>query len=208
MHKPIVYMGGMCGDLLLGMIEPNALYLPRIAKRFYYLATINQYEVRIGRTMQKNFWKYSNERKWKYHEKYNKFNCDMYTLSHDTEFCSNIPNAIQLYCKDESLLNKFAERFEYINRERVIEIVCRDLNLSRSNFVREYAECLRNWQSSFVFENRFDVSNVGNDCFVDEVIEYFNVDDKNHARTIYNDWRKNPKKPQKDSDFLLTPDTG
>ena len=73
---------------------------------------------------------------------------------------------------------------------------------------KRVCKCLRNWQSSFVFENRFDVSNVGNDCFVDEVIEYFNVDDKNHARTIYNDWRKNPKKPQKDSDFLLTPDTG
>lgn len=202
MHKPIVYMGGMCGDLLLGMIDPDALYLPRVGKRFYYLATINQYQVRIGRTMQKNFWKYSEERKWRYHEKYNSFDCTMYTLSHDTEFCSKIPSAIQLYCSDTDRLSMFAERFEYINRERVIDIVCRDLNLNKENFVEEYAQCLQNWQNAFVFENRFDISNVGKDCFVDDVLDYFEVKDEQHARTVYNDWRENPKNPQKDSDFF------
>jgi hypothetical protein len=195
-------MGGMCGDLILGMIDPDTLYLPRIGKRFYYLATIGQYQVRIGRTMQKNFWKYSEERKWRYHEKYNSFNRTMYTLSHDTDFCSKIPSAIQLYCGDTDRLIMFAERFKYINRERVIDIVCRDLNLNKENFVEEYAQCLHNWQSAFVFENRFDISNVGKDCFVDDVLDYFEVKDEKHARALYKDWKDNPKNPQKDSDFF------
>ena len=172
MHKVILFRGGMCGDIILCMINKDYVYS-------VYPLIQDKYRVRM-----KEYYDFTDQQKQNYFE-----TMDGYTLSHDTDFCKQLPsaNVTQLYCSDESMIEKFADRFWIKNKYTRVKHVKKDLDINESYGL---AKDMKAWQKFHIFKNRFDIKNVYKATFVDEVNERFGIKDIEWAKTIHTIWRK------------------
>ena len=183
----ILFRGGMCGDLVLGMIDPNSVkrktgYNDKITD-----SVINNHRFKPARYIMKKFHLYSQPYKQNYDQRLK----DVYYLTHDTDFCLNTPNkVVQLVC-DEDMHPMFSKRFNkiYQHRPHVIQEAYSHIK-QRVNFVQDYASSLTEWQQAFKFENQFDVSDIFEKSFVDKTLKYFGSSNYDWARKVYDDWRK------------------
>lgn len=193
MNKSILFLGGMCGDIILKMIDKESIKPAFIKNKNHF-----EMEFKKPRIKMKKFWKYSVEQKNLYYSKIEKMPFPYYTMTHDTEYSKNKSDVVQLYCSDSTKIEWFAERFKLIHESfglhDVVERVCVQQNLSKSNFITEYAELIKNWQDYYVLKNRLDIARIGYDDFIDSINETFTVKDAAWMRYIYNNWKKTNKK--------------
>ena len=188
MHNIILFRGGMYGDLLIGMINKNNLesHGPTNIED----SVCCQYKIKTDRQIMKKFFRYSNEEKETYFKKFQNNNIE-HTLSHDTDFClTKKENTIQVICSDKSMFQEYAERFEKVHRELVIEEAKKYIDNSADTFVENYTNSLQLWQEAFKFPNTFDIKNMGKSHFVDDVCNKFQVEDKAWSLQIYDTWLK------------------
>jgi len=184
----ILFRGGMCGDLILGMIDKNALLHRPGSKKGY--STINDYRIKKHRSKMKKFFNYTNEQKNRYYN-----NLTNTIITHDTDYLLNSDDVIQIICSSEEKIVSFAERFEKIHRKKVIDEARAAIN-SKGNFVEDYTQSILEWQQSFQFKNRFDVCNISTLDFQHDVCTYFKVigwGKRNWALSVYEEWCKNEK---------------
>ena len=186
----ILFRGGMCGDLILGMIDPNAVkkktgYNDKITD-----STINNYRFKPARYIMKKFHLYDDNYKKSYDQKLK----DIYYLTHDTDFCLNKFNKVIQLISSPLMHLKFAQRFATIYKHRPHVIAEAYSHIKQnSNFVDDYASSLTEWQRAFKFEQQYDVSDMLEPNFVEKTLEYFEVDNFDWANQIYNDWIKENK---------------
>jgi len=175
MHKVILFRGGMCGDVLLSMLNKR------------YVENYNPLKQKKKFVWMKKFYKYSLKEKDKY---FKQFDND-YTLSHDTDYCYKIKNnVIQLFCSDISMLAKFSERFWTKNDRPSIEHVIKDLNSTDNDKLKDYENDLLSWQTAHKFPKRFDIKDIFTNKFVEQVNNFFAVDNIEHANLIHTKWLK------------------
>ena len=187
MHNIILFRGGMCGDLILGMINKD--YLHSHGPTNIEDSVCCQYKIKTDRQIMKKFFRYSNKEKEEYFKKFK--NTPEYTLSHDTDFClTKKENTIQIICSDNSKITHFAERFEKIHRNIVIEEAKKYIENTADTFVENYANSLQQWQDAFKFSETFDIKNIGKDTFVTDVFNKFQVKDKSWSLQVYDTWLK------------------
>jgi hypothetical protein len=185
MHKPILFLGGMCGDVLLTMIDPTSVC------DYTNKDSFKDCRTKKSRRLMKNFWKYNQQQKNLYYNRFSKFDRDFYSITHDTEYSKTLANCIQLHCSDYTKSLWFSKRFRQLNAPSVVQRVCAQLNLNLDNFDVEYANLIVDWQSSFTLTNQFDIKNIGKDIFLDEVIDHYSVINRSWAKKIYKSWQKN-----------------
>ena len=162
MHNIILFRGGMCGDLILGMINKD--YLHSHGPTDIEDSVCNQYKIKTDRQIMKKFFRYSNKEKKE--------------------------NTIQIICSDNSKITYFAERFEKIHRNIVIEEAKKYIENTADTFVENYANSLQQWQDAFKFSETFDIKNIGTSRFVDDVCNKFQVEDKVWSLQVYDTWLK------------------
>jgi len=175
MHKVILFRGGMCGDLLLSMLDKK------------YVSSYKPLKQIKDFVLMKKFYNYTFAEKNQYFKKF----IDEYTLSHDTDYCYKIKNnVIQLYCSDKDMLYKFSERFWNKNDSASVAHVITDLKSSHHTKIEDYKNDISNWQSVHIFKKRFDMKDVFKTKFVKQVKDYFNLKDTKHAALIHSNWLK------------------
>ena len=190
MHNIILFRGGMCGDLILGMINKD--YLHSHGPTDIEDSVCNQYKIKTDRQIMKKFFRYSNEEKEEYFKKFEN-NDSEYTLSHDTDFClTKKENTIQIISSDSSMFQKCATRFEEKHRDIVIEEAKKYIENTADTFVENYANSLQQWQDAFKFSNTFDIKNIGTSQFPDDVFNNFQIKDKAWSLQIYDTWLSKP----------------
>ena len=170
MHQIILFRGGMCGDILLSMLDKA------------YVSSIYPLKQHKERTCMKKFYNYSVEEKLKYFNK-----MEGYTLSHDTDFCKTLDQeqVIQIFCSDLDMLSKFADRFWTKNDYESVAHVKTDLNLNQDYTLKED---LYEWQTYHVFKHRFDIKNVYKPDFVQNLETHFTIQDIDWAKTVHKLW--------------------
>jgi len=179
MHKVILFRGGMCGDVIFSMLDKKHI------SSIYPLKQVKE------RRIMKKFYNYTEKEKKEYFKKFNNSNNIEYTLSHDTNFCQTIKeNVIQLYCSDLSMLHRFSKRFWIKNEIKAVEHVIRDIDSTSENKIKDYANDILNWQTAYIFPNRFDIKNIFDVSFLKQVIEYFSPQDISYAKVIHSQWLK------------------
>lgn len=179
MHKVILFRGGMCGDVIFSMLHKK------------YISSIYPLKQVKERRLMKKFYNYTENEKKEYFNLFNNSNTIEYTLSHDTNFCQTIKeNVIQLYCSDLSMLYRFSERFWIKNEFDAVEHVIKDMNTTPENKIKDYANDILNWQTAYVFPNRFDIKNIFDSSFSKQLIEHFSLQDINYAKFIHSQWLK------------------
>jgi hypothetical protein len=187
MHKPILFLGGMCGDIIILMVDPTcAVHSATIEHTFDNLKKPRQF--------MKKYWRYTNAQKDRYYSYYNKVNSLTYSLTHDTDYAKTIPETIQLHCSDIDRLEWFSTRYRKIYEDRnngtVLKDLCKSMNFTVDGFNLQYANMIKDWQAFHIFDNRFDISLIGKDEFLDQAIEYFQIKEKDRAQKIYCEWQK------------------
>lgn len=179
MHKVILFRGGMCGDIILSMLNKD------------YISNFNPLKQNKERCLMKKFYMYSIEQKNNYYNRFNSNNKIEYTLSHDTNFCQTIKeNVIQLYCSDISMLKKFSQRFWIKNSRSSVDHVIKDINSNEKNKIKDYEYDILNWQTAHIFPHRFDIKDVFKKIFVKQLAENFIVKNIDFAYFIHNEWLK------------------
>ena len=170
MHKVILFRGGMCGDIVLAMIDKS------------YVRSIYPRLLQRDRYVMKEFYNFTNAEKIQYFK-----NMSGYTLTHDTDFCYKIPqeNVIQIHCSDPHILDKLADRFWTKNEPHSVKHVWHDLKLSEHYTL---ADDFRAWQKCHVFGHRLDVAKIYNKDFPDYVHSTVGVKDIKWAQTIHDLW--------------------
>ena len=170
MHKIILFRGGMCGDLILCMINKE------------YVRSIYPFKQVRERTIMKKFYNYSDKEKHDYFSR-----MEGYTSSHDTEFCRNVnpDSVVQLFCSDNDMMPTLAERFWTKNDSDAVEHVKSDLGLNKNYTL---SDDMQAWQDFHVFKHRFDIKNVFKSNFVNDVEKYFGVKDYGWAKTLHKIW--------------------
>ena len=184
MNKSILYLGGMCGDIILKMTDPSSLKPDKTA--------IGD-GIKKSRTVMKKFWKFNDRQKDWYYNRVNSIPFVYYTLTHDTDYCLNNPtDVIQLFSSNADQTKWISARFKHIHEtaglHKVIDRVAEQQNFDVKDFVNNYAKLVNTWQQAFIFENRFDISKIGSAEFLDQVCGYFEISDYNWARHIYTRW--------------------
>ena len=186
MIKPILFRGGMFGDLILAMVDPTCLIKTNHWQKEYRHSTCAGQNIKYTRTYLKKFFLYNEDQKHRYYRSFESIKHPVYFLTHDTDFSKNYKSeTTQLICSDLSMLDHFAQRFEALHRPKVINETKKLIQHS-DNFVQDYIKSLKIWQEVFVFPNRFDIKNIFNKSkFIDDLSIYFNISDTRHAETIY-----------------------
>lgn len=177
--KTILFRGGMVGDLLLTMLDPECMI------------TINgKTKLNPEQVAMKKFTNFSIQEKLDYYKNIKNKYC--YILSHDTDFCYNHNvNQIQIVCTDHQKLNMFSERFVaiHVNEESVaVDNAKKYLNSNDETFLDDYTQSILDWQNYYQFKNRFDIKNIGSKKFIKDVTDYFENVDKTHAQSVYYSW--------------------
>lgn len=178
MHKIILFRGGMCGDIILSMIDKS------YTRNLYPLENIKQ------RYVMKKFYNYTEKEKLEYYESFNQ-NKTEYTISHDTDFCFKPEirkNVIQIYCSDEKMVPFFSKRFWIKNDFDEISHVIKKLDSTDKNKIKDYANDIISWQNFYKFPNTFDVKNVYTPNFINELKLQFEIRDLDWAKTIHAEW--------------------
>tara|TARA_B100000519_G_scaffold200375_1_gene213389 strand:- start:824 stop:1354 length:531 start_codon:yes stop_codon:yes gene_type:complete len=172
MHRVILFRGGMCGDLILSMLDKS------------YVKSVYPLKQKDDRWVMKKFYNFSMQQKDNYFR-----NTQGYTLSHDTDYCKTIEdNVIQLYCSDVEMLETFSRRFWSKNPEHSVKHVVDDLNSDYNNRIKDYKHDIELWQDFHVFKKRFDIKNVFKKHFVDDVRKHFEIEDLKWANTVHEHW--------------------
>lgn len=186
MIKPILFRGGMYGDIILGMLDPSALITTNRWQKEYVHSTCAGKYIKYTRTYLKKFHKYTNEQKIRYYKTFDKVGRDVYFLTHDTDFSQHHKEkTMQLICSDRSLMKHFAERFEKLHRTIVIDEAKQFIE-QKASFVKDYEESLNVWQEAFVFPQRFDIKNIFNKKqFLHDLDQCFTGVDLTHAGELY-----------------------
>jgi len=176
--KTILFRGGMIGDLLIGMIDQSSLEpLQNIIS--IEDSTCVDYKINSNRVLMKKFFRYNQEEKDLYYKDLEKFNDNLFVLSHDTDYCleHRANSTVQIICSDESKLENFAIRFKNIHRHSVVKEAANAINGSVATFVRDYTDSIILWQQHFQFKNRFDIKNVSEPEFYKDVSHRFCCDE-------------------------------
>ena len=196
MIKPILFRGGMFGDLIIGMLDPSCLLTTNLWQKEHSHSTCAGQNIKYTRTYLKKFFLYNDYQKHRYYRSLESIKRPVYFLTHDTDFSQHYKSqTTQLICSDLAMLDYFAHRFEKLHRPRVIHET-KKLIKNSSNFVQDYTKSLKVWQEAFVFPNRFDIKNIFDKSkFIDNLGGYFNIVDTQHAETIY-DSHMNSYKPK------------
>jgi len=202
MKRIILFQGGYCGDLLLGMIDKDALeplLLSPFKKLFKGRATSVNYIIKRNRAEMKKYYNYTDKEKKNY---YNNINNTI--ITHDTDFCLEYEkeNTIQIICSNDSLLSIIAKRdytihkFEKESKGESIESFTRSVvgsDISDVNeYINNYSESLVGWQQ-IPFLYKFDIKNIGTEKFTSDVCDYFQVKDTKWAKKIYGKWLEKEK---------------
>lgn len=186
MIKPILFRGGMYGDLILGMLDPSALITTNRWQKEYVHSTSSGKYIKYTRTYLKKFHKYTHTQKIRYYKTFARAGRNVYFLTHDTDFSQQYrENTTQLICSDRSLMKHFAERFEKLHRKIVIDET-KKLIEQKKSFVEDYEESLNVWQQAFVFPHRFDIKNIfDKKQFLNDLGGYFQGVDLSYAGEMY-----------------------
>ncbi len=172
MHRVILFRGGMCGDIILSMLDKN------------YVKSVYPLKQKDDRWVMKKFYNFSMQQKDNYYRY-----TQGYTLSHDTDYCKTIEdNVIQLHCSDVEMLDIFSQRFWIKNPEHSVKHVVQDLNLDHNNRIKDYKHDIELWQGFHIFKKRFDIKNVFKKHFVDDVRKHFEIADVQWATTVHEQW--------------------
>ena len=88
-------------------------------------------------------------------------------------------------CSDLDLLPIFSKRFYELHEEHVIT-EAKTMLENKLEFVDDYSKSISDWQNFHVFPKRFDIKNIFNrDEFINDVAEFFKVDNTNYMQKIY-----------------------
>jgi hypothetical protein len=156
MSRLVLYLGGMAGDLVVSCLNPEQM------DSIEQLVTLKPEYSRL-----KKFWQLSDIEKELY---INSFDDHIFLSSHDTGLSlTHRDKTIRLYCSDFNTLVKLSLRFRALNNGSVIQRLCQQNNLNINNFDEEYANMCRDWNDSFNFPCCFDISNIVNDRFIDDL---------------------------------------
>lgn len=181
----ILFRGGMCGDLILGMIDPNAVKKKTGYNDKVTDSVINNHRFKPARYIMKKFHLYNETYKKNYDQKLK----DTYYLTHDTDFCLNGYNKVIQLTSSPTMHLRFAKRFASIYKHRPNVIAEAYSHIKKnSNFIYDYASSLTEWQQAFTFDQRYDISDILEPHFVEKTLEYFDVDNYDWANQIYNSW--------------------
>lgn len=184
MHKPILFLGGMCGDLILTLLDRRSVINHTRVNDFVECKT------KKSRRLMKSFWRYNQQQKDAYYSKFDQLSQTVYTITHDTEYCSNLKSATQIYCSDSDKIYWISQRFRKFNDHEIVERVCDQQGFDLDNFENQYTDLIVNWQNSFVFENRFDIKNINSNRFIRDLTKYFSVENTLWIEKIYKSWAK------------------
>lgn len=186
MIKPILFRGGMFGDLIIGMVDPSCLLKTSLWQKDYLHSTCAGQNIKYTRTYLKKFFLYNDDQKQRYYRSFENIKHPVYFLTHDTDFSQNYKSeTTQLVCSDLTMLDYFAQRFEALHRPKVINET-KKLIKNSDDFVQDYIKSLTIWQEAFVFPNRFDIKNIFDKSkFIDDLVNYFHIADTKHAEAIY-----------------------
>jgi hypothetical protein len=184
MINPILFRGGMYGDLLLGMIDPTALIdTKKFTLEYKHSRCADKY-IKYTRTFMKKFFMYTEEQKEKYYCRFNTH--DVWVLTHDTEYSlKHKAKTVQLVCSDLDLLPIFAKRFDQLHAQHVIT-EAKTMLENNLEFVDDYSKSISDWQDVHMFPKRFDIKNIyKRNKFIKDVAEYFQVDNTDHLEKTY-----------------------
>jgi len=186
MIKPILFRGGMCGDLILGMLDQTALLSTTHWQKSYGHSTCGGKSIKYTRTFLKKFFQYTDQQKTRYYETFKKINQDVYFLTHDTDFSMNYKTeTVQIVCSDIELIDHFAKRFHDLHRKQVID-EARKMIQNNKDFISDYKESVIQWQKVFTFPHQFDIKNIFNkDLFIRDMDNFFRLQNKSWAESIY-----------------------
>lgn len=186
MINPILFRGGMYGDLILGILDPSSLIKTNYWRKDYDHSTCAKQYIKYTRTYLKKFFNYTDQQKYRYYNTFNKINKTVYFLTHDTDFSMNYKEqTVQIICSDLTLFNNFAERFERLHRPQVINETKKMIE-NKNNFVESYKDSLILWQNAFKFPKQFDIKNIFKKTdFIKDLQECFDNIDVTRASSIY-----------------------
>jgi hypothetical protein len=186
MIRPILFRGGMFGDLILGILDPSCLLKTTLWQKEYGHSTCAGQNIKYTRTYLKKFFLYNNDQKHRYYRCLASIKRPVYFLTHDTDFSQHYKSeTTQLVCSDLAMLDYFAQRFEKLHRPKVIDET-KKLIKNSDDFIQDYIKSLKLWQEAFVFPNRFDIKNIFDKSkFLDDLNNHFKIADPKHAETIY-----------------------
>ena len=187
MINPILFRGGMHGDLLLGMLDSTALQKNITYEKDYKRNTVGEYHIKYTRTLQKKFFQYTDVQKQKYYERFSTVKNNVWVLTHDTDFSYNYPQTtIQLICSDTDLIKTFARRFYKLHNDNVTKEASLLIKNNTGDFIDDYANDIIQWQTYHNFSRRFDIKNIYNqDKFLQDFEQFFHPSDIKRSRNIY-----------------------
>lgn len=186
MIRPILFRGGMYGDLVLGMMDKSCLIGTSHWKKEYVHSTCGGKNIKYTRTYMKKFFEFDNYQKNRYYNAFDKLEKKVFVLTHDTDYSMNFKDiTTQIVCSDNSMLKHFAMRFEKLHRPKVIE-ESKKLIQNNGNFVEDYTKSLIVWQKAFVFPKRLDIKNIfEKNKFIKDLKSCFGHIDEYHASSVY-----------------------
>ena len=151
--------------------------------------------VKNSRCKLKKYWKYSEEYKINYINKFKNLNKDICILSHDTDLSLNFfkDQTFQIVCSDKILLHHFSNRFYELHRPQVIRDTALAIQ-SNGNFVDDYAENIFHWQSAHIFEKRIDIAKIYQADFIDYLYMLFPHMNYERGVKLYKKWYEREKK--------------
>jgi len=181
MIYPILFRGGMFGDLLIGMLDQRSLISKTYWEKEYGHSRSSDMYIKYTRTYHKKFFQYTDKQKNRYYELFKKIRNPVYFLTHDTDFSIKYykEETIQIVCSDIKLFNYFAERFNLLHKKHVIDETKKIIK-NANNFVEDYEKSLISWQENFIFPKQFDIKNIMNkSLFLKDLQKFFLIDDEN-----------------------------
>jgi hypothetical protein len=189
MIRPILFRGGMFGDLLLAMSDKSCLLEKTVYSKEYKKNSVAGYYIKYTRTQQKKFFNYPQIKKEIYYSRFMKLKRVVYVVTHDTDFSKNYQDqTIQVICSDRLLTRNFAERFYRLHSNKVKEEAKAHMGQHTGDFVEDYAKDIERWQDYHQFKNRFDIRNIYNkEAFLADYNHFFKPSDPEWSRLIYTD---------------------
>jgi len=189
MIYPILFRGGMFGDLLIGMLDQRSLISKTYWGKEYRHSRCADKYIKYTRTYLKKFFKYTDKERIRYYELFKKIKDPVYFLTHDTDFSMKYykEETIQIVCSDITLFNYFAERFYKLHKQHVINET-KQIIKNTDNFIEDYKKSLILWQKSFIFPRQFDIKNIMNKFLFLKDLQYFfsmNKENLKWAEYIY-----------------------
>lgn len=187
MLTPILFRGGMYGDLILAMIDPTATIKTNYWQKEYVHSTAGGNYIKYTRTYMKKFFLYSDQQKHRYYKAFEKVKKKVGIATHDTDFsmAHHQQNTIQVVCSDLELMPNFAQRFASLHRPKVIK-EAGEMIKAGDDFITDYKKSLIQWQEVFNFPNRLDIKNIfQKEKFIQDLQQCLSNMDVTYASQVY-----------------------